>query len=309
MWNRKDIKKKGFKAFKNNYFRCLLVAIVFGLFVGGESIANFNYNPGEDIEEILEVKDKYITVDSDITDGKTALEEKLDTLDSDLTDGAQAIEEGMDSLDSDLTDGFNQLKDNIQKDSDDMDDATVVMIILFVVFIAMAFIFIVAFLIEAFIANPFEIGCNNFFYKNLNEKADLGLMMSGYSDNFGNKVKTMFLRDIYLVLWGMLFIIPGIVKSYEYRMIPYLLATNPELSTKEIFAKSKEIMTGNKWRAFVFDLSFIGWELLNVITFGILGLFFLNPYKCSAKAALFEELSGNQAQTKKEEDFEIYTEI
>jgi hypothetical protein len=93
------------------------------------------------------------------------------------------------------------------------------------------------------------------------------------------------------VLWTLLFIIPGIVKAYEYRMIPYILAENPHMSRKEVFAASKSMMMGNKWKAFVLDLSFLGWHILSVFTVGILELFYVAPYVYATNAALYEALA------------------
>ena len=86
----------------------------------------------------------------------------------------------------------------------------------------------------------------------------------------------------------LLFIIPGIVKSYEYMMIPYLLAEHPEMTRQEAFAESKQMMDGNKWDAFVLDLSFIGWFILEKISFGLAGLFFVRPYYETVFAELYE---------------------
>ena len=66
---------------------------------------------------------------------------------------------------------------------------------------------------------------------------------------------------------------PGIIKSYEYRMIPYILAENPSINWREAFRLSKAMMDGQKWNTFVLDLSFIGWDLLSAVTGGLLGLF------------------------------------
>ena len=61
-------------------------------------------------------------------------------------------------------------------------------------------------------------------------------------------------------------------------MIPYLLAEYPEMSMEEAFSRSREMMYGEKWNAFVLDLSFIPWFLLSGLTFGIVGIFYVNPY-------------------------------
>ena len=106
-------------------------------------------------------------------------------------------------------------------------------------------------------------------------------------------IKILFFRDLYLFLW---FLIPiagcvmVIIKGYEYKMIPYLLAENPELTKDEAFEMSKEMMHGQKWSAFGLDLSFIGWILLTIITFGILGIFYVSPYIYSTHAALYDTL-------------------
>ncbi len=73
-------------------------------------------------------------------------------------------------------------------------------------------------------------------------------------------------------------------------MIPYLLAENPDMTKEEAFAESKKLMTGNKWKAFVLDLSFIGWYILSLLTCGIVGVFYVAPYKFSTNAALYEKL-------------------
>lgn len=130
------------------------------------------------------------------------------------------------------------------------------------------------------------------------------------SGNYGNIVKTMFLRDLYLVLWTLLFIIPGVVKSYEYKMIPYLLAEYPDMSTKEVFAKSREMMNGQKMDTFILDLSFIPWSVLSSITAGIAGLFYVSPYKDATYAELYDTLAagmpGNGQQVYEDENSGIY---
>lgn len=88
----------------------------------------------------------------------------------------------------------------------------------------------------------------------------------------------MFLMQLYIFLWSLLFIIPGVIKSYEYMMVPYILAENPGMDRKEAFAISKRMMDGQKWAAFVLELSFLGWIILGVVTCGLLGIFWIQPY-------------------------------
>ena len=142
--------------------------------------------------------------------------------------------------------------------------------------------------------NPLEVGTYRFFTRNLNQKAEVKEVAFGFDNNYRETVKTMFWRDIYTLLWGLLLIIPGIVKAYEYRMIPYLLADDPTMTKDRAFAESKRMMTGNKWRAFVLDLSFIGWYLLALPTLGLVTIFYASPYKKMTDAALYEKLRYGQ---------------
>lgn len=100
----------------------------------------------------------------------------------------------------------------------------------------------------------------------------------------------MFCRDLFVSLWSLLFVIPGIIKSYEYRMVPYLMADAPDLTRQEAFRISKDLMYGQKMNAFVLDLSFIGWQILSACTCGLLGVFYVNPYNNATNAELFLEL-------------------
>ena len=165
----------------------------------------------------------------------------------------------------------------------------------------------ISLVISAFVAEPFHIGCVSFFYKNLHEDVQFKEVLSGFSEGYVNRAKTMFFVNLKAALWTLLFVIPGIIKRYEYRMIPYLMAVNPNMSTKEAFAKSKEMMNGQKWKTFVYDLSFIGWGILSTITLGLAGVFYVSPYKYQSDAALFEALYGGTDDA--DDNFESYVEV
>ncbi len=106
---------------------------------------------------------------------------------------------------------------------------------------------------------------------------------------FGNAFLMQLLRMIFIFLWMLLFIIPGIIASYSYAMTPYILYENPEMSANDAIKASKELMDGNKGRLFCLELSFIGWHLLAVFTFGI-GYLWLIPYQEAAYAAFYREI-------------------
>ena len=130
-----------------------------------------------------------------------------------------------------------------------------------------------------------------------------------------------FLMGLYITLWKLLLLIPGIIKSYSYAMTPYILAENPEMTVTEGINESRRIMHGNKWCLFCLDLSFIGWDLLcwaplfiavavleaiaaatwspairlllcPLVPFLLVGWLFLRPYREAAFAAFYRDVSG-----------------
>ena len=101
------------------------------------------------------------------------------------------------------------------------------------------------------------------------------------------------LRALYVFLWSLLFIIPGIVAGFSYAMTDYILAENPEMSASEAISRSKEMMEGNRLRLFCLEFSFIGWSILCAFTMGI-GNLWLTPYRQAATAAFYREVSGTE---------------
>ncbi len=99
----------------------------------------------------------------------------------------------------------------------------------------------------------------------------------------------MFLRALFNGLW-FLTVAGGFIKRYSYRMVPFILAENPEASWRDTITESRRMMNGNKWRAFVLDLSFLGWRALGLATFGVLGVLYVTPYIAATNAELYMTL-------------------
>ena len=147
---------------------------------------------------------------------------------------------------------------------------------------------------KVFVGNLLKMGGYRFFILNQTAQPGIGTLLDGFrSGHYVNIVLTMFLRDLFTALWSLLLVVPGIVKHYEYLMVPYIIAENPAMDYKEAFQISKQMMDGNKWDAFVLDLSFIGWTLLGVCTFGILLVFYVEPYIYLTRAELYHALKNN----------------
>lgn len=110
-----------------------------------------------------------------------------------------------------------------------------------------------------------------------------------YFSYWKNAALTMFLKGLFVVLWMMLFIFPGIIAAYSYAMTGYILAENPDMKAREAMRKSKEMMQGNRTRLFCLGFSFIGWSILSTLTLGI-GNLWLMPYRYAAEAAFYRDL-------------------
>ncbi|MCI9175215.1 MAG: DUF975 family protein [Lachnospiraceae bacterium] len=173
-------------------------------------------------------------------------------------------------------------------------------IVLFLIITLVVFVvLLIALPLNILVFNPLEIGVSRFFTRNLREQAQVKEMCFAFDRSYKNCVKVTFFRDLHILLWALLLIIPGIVKSYEYRLVPYILGECPNMERKEALNLSGNMMRGNKWKAFVLDLSFLGWYLLNGLTLGILGVFYLNPYVCQTDAALYAALKEQYLQSGK----------
>ena len=139
--------------------------------------------------------------------------------------------------------------------------------------------------------NPILVGAKRFFLNNTQEPASLKeLQFSLKSGYYLNVVAAKFLTNLFIFLWSLLLVVPGIIKSLEYMMVDYILADNPNISPMEALRESKQMMFGHKWNAFVLGLSFLGWEILNLFTVGLLDVFYVRPYMEATFAELYLEL-------------------
>jgi uncharacterized membrane protein len=108
---------------------------------------------------------------------------------------------------------------------------------------------IVGSIVHALLANPIEVGGRRFFEKNANDPTtQFNTMFEGFQD-YGRVLVTMLIRDVFILLWTLLLIIPGAMKAYSYRLVPYLVKDRPELSPMEVLAESEALMRGNRWQA------------------------------------------------------------
>lgn len=159
----------------------------------------------------------------------------------------------------------------------------------------------IAWIVIVLILNPLlSVGKNRFFLNGFDGDVDIKYLFSTFNkDEFWGIFKCMFVTGLYNFLWFLLLIIPGIVKSYEYYFVPYILTKEPSLTAAEAIERSRVMTNGEKLNMFILDLSFIGWYLLGGLFFGIGGLF-VNPYKEATFARLYNVLSGNDSDIEEE---------
>lgn len=120
-----------------------------------------------------------------------------------------------------------------------------------------------------------------------------------YFNQLGGALVLRLLTGLFVALWSLLLVIPGIVAAYRYSAAPYIMAEDPGCGAMEALNRSKAMMDGHKMDLFLLDLSFIGWHLLNVFTLG-LGSLLLTPYTNAARAAFFRSLQNGPATARQE---------
>ncbi len=147
-----------------------------------------------------------------------------------------------------------------------------------------------------FVAIPIVIGVSRFFVHNHFGVTQFDTLFSGFKQNYLNGLGAMFVTQLFIWLWSLLLIIPGIVKSLEYSMVSYILADNPNIPGSRAREISRIMTNGEKGAIFVLGLSFIGWYLLGAICFGV-GILFVNPYMQATMAELYIFLRDRAIQT------------
>lgn len=151
--------------------------------------------------------------------------------------------------------------------------------------------------LRIFIGYGLEVGSRKFFIRASEGESNLNHVKFAFkSGHIGNVIVSMLYRSILLFLWLLCLIIPGIIKSYAYRFVPYLLADNPNLSPSRAIELSNKMTKGHKMDMFVLDLSFIGWYLLGGLALGI-GILFVNPYRDTTYCELYLVLRDNLIKT------------
>lgn len=179
--------------------------------------------------------------------------------------------------------------------------AVVVFLVIF------AIIWVIGFVWGTFVGGPVRVGCCRYFMESREnmESAGIGRLFYAFEGGkYGNVVKTMFMRNLFTFLWTLLLVIPGIIKAYQYYLVPYILQDQPQMDYRDALDLSKDMMDGYKWNLFVLQLSFIGWELLGAMCCGV-GMAFVVPYEEATFAEFYAERRNEKWTVVEEEPQDI----
>ncbi len=268
--NRKLLRKNARNALKGIYwfmFLFCLLAGMFGVTVGPRlnvslrtpiRMAVGNYAAGELPE--IEGTDGY-NADADLDD----IDDIFDKFEDELTDPEERIMTGTKAI---------------------------VLIIFGIIFL---FALLISLFAGIFLVNPLMVSFGKLKISAVvNRNADANDAFFAFKNGYFNIVKGMLLKNILVFLWSLLLVVPGIIKSYSYMMVPYILAENPNMKPREAIKLSRDMMKGFKWQTFVLQLSFFGWYILGALLCGV-GILFVNPYYHAAETLLYSELKAYHA--------------
>ena len=264
MWDRKVLKAKGKAAYNANKVACIIAALI--LMIAGGLGSGSTTSPSVTVRNQLNNNDQVVESYDDSQSGNNAVTVEVNGQDLDIGES---------------------------------DNIVPVIAVSSVVFFLILIIGTVGLMVLALVLNPLHVGARKFFIQNASDpetKVDGMNVGSVFGKNYRDIVFSMLGTQLINLLWGLLLVIPGIYKAYCWRLVPFIIADEPDISGKEARARSTSMMNGSKWASFVLDLSFIGWKLVGAITFGIVNIVFTNPYEAATDTELYLTLKGNDEQ-------------
>ena len=348
-FNRKELKNRAKLNLKQHFWMACLICLV-GILLGGSwtgmkqggtpvnltRIFSTSSRSSDAARQLKEILRGDTTTDPSEYDSYTEDILSDDYSESSLSDDAPEMERFLDTLANSIRNtedgaGFYYVYDPDLSESDnlqeffhsyinymgveDNDIAAVLLIILGLVLLLLVGIWILStifrFLVGSFLGAPVRVGMCNYFLISHNRKGNIDDLFYSFSrGRYMNVIKTMFSMNIRIFGWSLLFYFPGLVKTYEYYFVPYLMAEHPEMSAKEARSASRQMTDGIKWNIFVLEMSFLGWVflfileelLLAVCSFGLLAIpgllliFPLHAYQQATYAELYLSRSSHLRQ-------------
>ena len=299
MWKIKEVKEKGRKILKKNLWTLIILSLFMTIVVGEYLTNKDGFSNLKIIYEYIQNKDI-----QEITPKETLVNEYVDKAISQLFTGNMTslidyynqkhnVTKGVIfSIFNVFTKGQAQLQNIINSIANYENKEALASIILIIASIG-------GLLIKVFISYSIKIGENRIYLESMNYKKTRikRLTYAFKKGRYFSSIKSMLLMEIYQLLWNFT-IVGGIIKSYSYKMVKYIIAENPNIKAKDAIKMSREMMNGNKLQTFKLDLSFLGWNILQYATFGFLGIY-VTSYRTATYTELYNVLRKDYIKNKK----------
>lgn len=199
-------------------------------------------------------------------------------------------------LSGELSNGTNGAKESFRNVMENNQSymSPIVSAVVFSGFLAVG---VIGILFVIFVGNIIKIGRSRYFMENREHPTKASQLFFGFRNGrYANTAITMFLKGLYVFLWSLLLVVPGIIKDYAYRLVPYILSENPNMNKAQALRLSEQMMYGHKMEAFILDLSFLGWHILGMFTCGILEIFYVSPYVDATNAEFYAAVKSEALQ-------------
>lgn len=291
IWKIRDVKRSGRKIFKNNWVTLVMITLFITLIFGG-SIGNRNgYSSFKNAFEQIQNFRNY----GQTKDEKQIIVEEIDKIVSQYLSGnmngfIKEYNEKNNVYSGFIFSAFNVISNSESEIQNFVKTVSTDDVNLNTAKAALVVISGFALLIRILVINPIAVGEKRVFLESINyRKTKFSTIVFPFKrKRYKDIIEAMFVVRLYQLLWNIT-IVGGIIKHYSYLMVPYILAENPNIHSKDAIKISKEMMKGNKWKAFLLDFSFLGWEILNLFTLGLVGIYY-GPYYTSTFTELYNEL-------------------
>lgn len=322
-WSISSLKIHAKEALNRNYWPCVAVGLISVLISNGGGCRGSGSLDSKDIDElretfhlgrtaaqsepgaglaasaIAEVAEKLGGENPELSGRLSEIAARLES-ESGTGDAPQLDEDdgsGPDAADADAEGGDGETaREYAAKDAADPDRAARIAIYSVVGLGVFHFVAVIAIVFQFFVFGPLEVGITRFFLRASRGKSEWGDLGWGFGKTrYWTVARTMFLRNLMIGLWTLVFVVPGIVKAYSWRLVPAILADDKPTgdASLAIMRRSRDLTSGHKWHMVGFDLSFVGWFVLGVLSCGIVLVFFVTPWKSLANVGLYDTLNAD----------------
>lgn len=299
MWNIKEIKKKGKKTLKNNLWTLLFLGLFMSVAIGRYMLNSDGFANLKNLYDYLINRDTQVEVEQENSINEYIDKALSQTFTGNMTglinkyNKENNVYKGvMYTAFNVITKGQEQIQNVINSIINYENKEMLRSIIIIVTSV-------LGILVRIFLVYPIRVGEARIYLESINYKATkIGRLTYAFKkERYNNIIQTLLLMEVRKFLWN-LTIVGGIIKNYSYKMVIYIIAENPSIKAKDAIRMSEEMMKDNKFQTFKLDLSFLGWNVLQYASFGILGIY-VSPYYTSTYTELYATLREEYLANKK----------